>query len=73
MDFGGEDQKSALEQYGVDLTARAKSGKLDPVIVSLIYLLVLQFYRSRMELGSASMSQELSGSPAPEMYIVSSS
>jgi len=43
MDFGGEDQKSALEQYGVDLTARAKSGKLDPVIVSLIYLLVLQF------------------------------
>lgn len=32
MDLGGEDQKSALEQYGVDLTARAKSGKLDPVI-----------------------------------------
>jgi ATP-dependent Clp protease ATP-binding subunit ClpB len=33
MDLGGgEDQKSALEQYGVDLTARAKAGKLDPVI-----------------------------------------
>jgi ATP-dependent Clp protease ATP-binding subunit ClpB len=27
-----EDQKSALERYGVDLTAIAKSGKLDPVI-----------------------------------------
>jgi ATP-dependent Clp protease ATP-binding subunit ClpB len=27
-----EDQKSALEQYGVNLTAIAKSGKLDPVI-----------------------------------------
>jgi ATP-dependent Clp protease ATP-binding subunit ClpB len=27
-----EDQKSALEQYGVDLTAIARSGKLDPVI-----------------------------------------
>ena len=29
---GGEEEKSALEQYGVDLTARAKAGKLDPVI-----------------------------------------
>ncbi|TEY68287.1 hypothetical protein BOTCAL_0121g00140 [Botryotinia calthae] len=32
MDMSGEEQKSALEQYGVDLTARAKDGKLDPVI-----------------------------------------
>jgi ATP-dependent Clp protease ATP-binding subunit ClpB len=33
MDLGGDgEQKSALEQYGVDLTARAKDGKLDPVI-----------------------------------------
>lgn len=31
MNLGGE-EKSALEQYGVDLTAKAKSGKLDPVI-----------------------------------------
>ncbi|KAF2207496.1 hypothetical protein CERZMDRAFT_51136 [Cercospora zeae-maydis SCOH1-5] len=29
---GGEQEKSALEQYGVDLTAKAKEGKLDPVI-----------------------------------------
>lgn len=29
---GGEEEKTALEQYGVDLTARAKAGKLDPVI-----------------------------------------
>lgn len=28
----GCDEKSALEKYGVDLTARAKAGKLDPVI-----------------------------------------
>ncbi|WP_243061959.1 ATP-dependent Clp protease ATP-binding subunit [Humibacter sp. RRB41] len=27
-----EDQKSALEQYGIDLTELAKAGKLDPVI-----------------------------------------
>ena len=27
-----EENKSALEQYGVDLTARAREGKLDPVI-----------------------------------------
>ncbi len=27
-----ERQKTALEQYGVDLTAIARSGKLDPVI-----------------------------------------
>ena len=27
-----DDQKSALEQYGVDLTAIARTGKLDPVI-----------------------------------------
>lgn len=31
MDMSGE-EKSALEQYGIDLTARAKAGKLDPVI-----------------------------------------
>lgn len=32
MNLGDEQEKSALEQFGVDLTARAKSGKLDPVI-----------------------------------------
>ncbi|CAG8979011.1 hypothetical protein HYALB_00009913 [Hymenoscyphus albidus] len=32
MNLGGGEQKSALEEYGVDLTARAKEGKLDPVI-----------------------------------------
>ena len=32
MNLGGEAEKAALEQYGVDLTARAKAGKLDPVI-----------------------------------------
>lgn len=32
MNLGGEPEKSALEQYGVDLTARAEAGKLDPVI-----------------------------------------
>ncbi|CAI7628215.1 unnamed protein product [Penicillium bialowiezense] len=32
MDMSGEPEKSALEQYGVDLTDRAKAGKLDPVI-----------------------------------------
>jgi ATP-dependent Clp protease ATP-binding subunit ClpB len=33
MDLGGGgEEKSALEEYGVDLTARAKDGKLDPVI-----------------------------------------
>jgi ATP-dependent Clp protease ATP-binding subunit ClpB len=32
MDLGGGEQKPALEQFGVDLTARAKVGKLDPVI-----------------------------------------
>jgi len=32
MDLGGGDQQSPLEQYGVDLTERAKTGKLDPVI-----------------------------------------
>lgn len=32
MDMSGEPEKPALEQYGVDLTARAKAGKLDPVI-----------------------------------------
>ena len=32
MNLGGEPEKAALEQYGVDLTARAKDGKLDPVI-----------------------------------------
>jgi len=29
---GSGEKKSALEEYGVDLTARAKAGKLDPVI-----------------------------------------
>ena len=32
MNLGGEPEKSALEEYGVDLTARAQDGKLDPVI-----------------------------------------
>ncbi|EDU39987.1 heat shock protein 78 mitochondrial precursor [Pyrenophora tritici-repentis] len=32
MNLGGEPEKAALEQYGVDLTARARDGKLDPVI-----------------------------------------
>lgn len=32
MNLGGEPEKSALEEFGVDLTARAKAGKLDPVI-----------------------------------------
>ncbi|KAL8755037.1 MAG: hypothetical protein Q9184_004920 [Pyrenodesmia sp. 2 TL-2023] len=32
MNLGGEPEKPALEQYGIDLTARAKAGKLDPVI-----------------------------------------
>ena len=32
MNLGGEPEKPALEEYGVDLTARAKDGKLDPVI-----------------------------------------
>jgi ATP-dependent Clp protease ATP-binding subunit ClpB len=32
MNLGGEDEKPALEQYGIDLTARARDGKLDPVI-----------------------------------------
>lgn len=32
MNLGGESTKPALEEYGVDLTARAKEGKLDPVI-----------------------------------------
>ncbi|KAK2784541.1 chaperone ATPase hsp78 [Onygenales sp. PD_12] len=32
MNLGGEPEKAALEEYGVDLTARAKDGKLDPVI-----------------------------------------
>ncbi|KAL8944069.1 MAG: hypothetical protein Q9216_000660 [Gyalolechia sp. 2 TL-2023] len=32
MNLGGEQEKPALEQYGVDLTQRAKAGKLDPVI-----------------------------------------
>ncbi|CAK7206387.1 chaperone ATPase hsp78 [Sporothrix eucalyptigena] len=29
---GGEEEKPALEQFGVDLTARARDGRLDPVI-----------------------------------------
>ena len=32
MNLGGESEKPALEQYGIDLTGRAKEGKLDPVI-----------------------------------------
>ncbi|TLD34499.1 heat shock protein 78 [Venturia nashicola] len=32
MDLGGGPAKSALEEYGVDLTQRARDGKLDPVI-----------------------------------------
>ncbi|KAJ0295126.1 hypothetical protein CBS470a_000173 [Colletotrichum nupharicola] len=32
MNMGGEPEKPALEQYGIDLTAKAKEGKLDPVI-----------------------------------------
>lgn len=32
MNLGDEPEKPALEQFGVDLTARAKAGKLDPVI-----------------------------------------
>jgi len=33
MDLGGGgEEKPALEKYGVDLTARARAGKLDPVI-----------------------------------------
>jgi ATP-dependent Clp protease ATP-binding subunit ClpB len=32
MNLGGEPEKPALEQYGIDLTVRAKEGKLDPVI-----------------------------------------
>ncbi|PBP22065.1 ATPase [Diplocarpon rosae] len=32
MDMSAGEEKSALEQYGVDLTSRAKAGKLDPVI-----------------------------------------
>lgn len=32
MNMGGEEEKPALEQFGIDLTARAKDGRLDPVI-----------------------------------------
>ncbi len=32
MDMSPDDAKPALEEYGVDLTAKAKDGKLDPVI-----------------------------------------
>lgn len=32
MDMSPDEAKSALEEYGVDLTQRAKDGKLDPVI-----------------------------------------
>lgn len=32
MNLGGEPEKSALEEYGVDLTERARQGRLDPVI-----------------------------------------
>lgn len=32
MNLGGEEEKPALEQFGIDLTARARNGKLDPVI-----------------------------------------
>ncbi|KAK3104294.1 chaperone ATPase hsp78, partial [Teratosphaeriaceae sp. CCFEE 6253] len=30
MNLGGEPEKAALEQYGIDLTEKAKAGKLDP-------------------------------------------
>ncbi|KAI0013456.1 P-loop containing nucleoside triphosphate hydrolase protein [Xylariaceae sp. FL0662B] len=32
MNLGGEPEKPALEQYGIDLTERARDGRLDPVI-----------------------------------------
>lgn len=32
MNLGGEPEKAALESYGTDLTAKARDGKLDPVI-----------------------------------------
>jgi len=32
MNLGAEEEKPALEQYGIDLTERARAGKLDPVI-----------------------------------------
>lgn len=32
MNLGADEEKPALEQYGIDLTARARDGKLDPVI-----------------------------------------
>ena len=34
MNLGNDkaEEKSALEQYGVDLTSKAREGKLDPVI-----------------------------------------
>ncbi|KAI1640338.1 ATPase [Biscogniauxia mediterranea] len=32
MNLGGEPEKPALEEYGIDLTAKAREGKLDPVI-----------------------------------------
>ncbi len=32
MNLGAEEEKPALEQYGIDLTAKAKAGKLDPII-----------------------------------------
>lgn len=32
MDMGGGEEKPALEQFGIDLTAKAREGKLDPVI-----------------------------------------
>ncbi|KAJ4314539.1 chaperone ATPase hsp78 [Neodidymelliopsis sp. IMI 364377] len=32
MNLGGEPEKAALEEFGVDLTERARDGKLDPVI-----------------------------------------
>src|SRR5665811_895896 len=32
MSTSNDEQKSALEQYGIDLTERARDGKLDPVI-----------------------------------------
>lgn len=32
MNLGGEPEKPALEEYGADLTARARAGMLDPVV-----------------------------------------
>ena len=43
---GKEEEKSALEQYGVDLTSKAREGKLDPVIGTLVSLFLVCLLRS---------------------------